>query len=625
LIFSGFEMVSFQRISAFEVSKARVVATQPLLSSLFLVTLATVFLKCSTRKKDGKEHRSWSIVESRRVGRSVVQRHVLYLGEINDSQRAAWQKSIEVFDEQQGHSRQCALFPEDRTLAASDTSAVQVRLDQLQLSRPRTWGACWLGDQLWRELQLDTFFAPLLGVSREGTDWEKVLRVLTLYRLLSPGSEWRLHRHWFGTTALADLLDADQRLAQDDTLYRGLDALLAHKDALFTHLRQRWSDLFAAKFDVLLYDLTSTYFECDVPDNEEDPRRFGYSRDQRSDCVQVIVALVVTPEGLPLAYEMFPGNTADKTTLRDMLQLIQKRYGQAERIWVMDRGIPTEAVLEELRRSDPKVSYLVGTPKGRLTKLEKELADKPWQEVRSQLRVKLLPQDGEVYVLAESGARTHKERAMRRRKLKACWQRLHELQRQELTRDQLLEKLGAARDRAGRSVAGLVKTTVSAEGKLTFTLDRARLRTVRRREGRYLLRTNLSAEDPELLWRCYMQLVFVEEAFRTLKGDLGLRPIYHHKPERIQAHLFVAFLAYCLSITLRQRLKALAGGLMPRVVFEKLATLQLLDVRIPTTDGRELLLVRRTEVDREVALLLARLNLTLPPQPPPRISPPNTN
>lgn len=401
--------------------------------------------------------------------------------------------------------------------------------------------------------------------------------------------------------------------------------MLAHKDELFAHLRQRWSDLFGAQCDVLLYDLTSIYFECDVPAEEIDPRRFGYSRDKRRDCVQVIVALVVTPEGLPLAYEMLPGNTADKTTLRGMLKLIQKRYGAAERIWVMDRGIPTEAVLEELRQSDPKVSYLVGTPKGRLTQLEKELADKPWQQVRAQLRVKLLPQDGEVYVLAESGARTAKERGMRKRQLKVLWQRLHEIQTQDLTRDQRLEKLGGARDRAGRAVAGLVPATVDAAGKLTFQLDRRKLRVVRQREGRYLLRTNLSADNPELLWRCYLQLVFVEEAFRTLKGDLGLRPIYHQKPERIQAHLFVAFLAYCLSITLRQRLKALAGGLMPRVVFEKLATVQLLDVRVPTTDGRELLLVRRAEPEREVALLLARLKLELPPQPPPRITPAKAN
>jgi hypothetical protein len=581
-----------------------------------------MFLKCSVRRKDGKEHRSWSIVESRRLaGGRVTQRHVLYLGEINDSQRAAWQKSIAVFDEQDGQARQCALFPEDRPPPPGATPTVQVRLDGLRLEHPRTWGACWLGDQLWRELHLDTFFSACLGRSREGTDWEKVLRLLTLYRLLSPGSEWRLHRHWFGTTALADLLAVDERVAQDDTLYRCLDLLLAHKEALFGHLRQRWSDLFGARYDVLLYDLTSTYFECDVPENPDDPRRFGYSRDRRSDCVQVIVALVVTPEGLPLAYEMLPGNTADKTTLRDMLRLIRQRYGAAGRIWVMDRGLPTEAVLAELRQSDARVRYLVGTPKGRLTQLEAALAQRPWQEVHPQLRVKLLPQAGELYVLAESAARAHKDRGIRRRQLKAYWQRLGQLQHQNLSRDAVLEKLGAARARAGRVVTGLVRVTVSADGSLTFHLDRAKLRTVRGREGRYLLRTNLSADDPELLWRCYMQLVFVEEAFRTLKGDLGLRPIYHHQPERIEAHLFVAFLAYCLSITLRQRLRALAGGLMPRVVFEKLATLQLLDVRVPTTDGRELLLVRRTEPDRDVALLLERLGLTLPAQPPPRLRP----
>ena len=585
-----------------------------------------MFLKCSVRRKDGKEHRSWSVVESRRwPGGQVTHRHVLYLGEINDSQRAAWQKSIEVFDEAAGQSRQCALFPEDRPPPSGEGFAVQVRLDGLRLERPRMWGACWLGDQLWRELQLDTFFAAGLGCSREGTDWEKVLRLLTLYRLLSPGSEWRLHRHWFGITALADLLGVDERVAQDDTLYRCLDLVLDQKEALFGHLRRRWSDLFGARYEVLLYDLTSTYFECDVPEVAADPRRFGYSRDRRSDCVQVIVALVVTPEGLPLAYEMLPGNTADKTTLRAMLRLIRRRYGAAERIWVMDRGIPTEAVLAELRQSDPRVHYLVGTPKGRLTQLEGALAERPWREVHPHLRVKLLPQAGELYVLAESAARAHKDRGIRRRRLKAYWRRLHQLQAQARGRDVLLQKLGAARARAGRIGAGLVNVSVSPEGKLTFALDRTKLRTVRGREGRYLLRTNLSADDPELLWRCYMQLVFVEEAFRTLKGDLALRPIYHRKPERIEAHLFVAFLAYCLSITLRQRLRALAGGLMPRVVFEKLATLQLLDVRVPTTDGRELLLVRRTEPERDVALLLERLGLTLPAQPPPRIRVPSAS
>jgi len=328
---------------------------------------------------------------------------------------------------------------------------------------------------------------------------------------------------------------------------------------------------------------------------------------------------VVTPEGLPLAYEMMPGNTADKTTLLAMLALVKKRHGQIGRIWVMDRGIPTEAALAQMRACDPPLHYLVGTPKARLNRLEAALAERPWVEVRGQLRVKCVPEDGEVYVLTESPARVNKERAMRRRALKKYWQRLAELaQLKKPARDKLLLKLGKAQGEAG-AAAQLVTVDVSASSALTYQLDRPKLREVRRREGRYLLRTNLTDYDPDVLWRYYMQLVFVEEAFRTLKGDLGLRPVFHQKPERIEAHLFVAFLAYCLSITLRQRLRGLAGGLMPRAVLEKLATIQMLDVRVPTTDGRELLLVRRTEPDQEVTLLLHQLGLTLPAQPPPKI------
>jgi transposase len=582
--------------------------------------MRAMFLKCRQRRKDGKTHRSWSIVESRRYARNkVAHRHVLYLGEINDSQRLAWERTIAVIDERDGTPRQLALFPEDRTPPPGEVETLQVRLSELTLAHPRQWGACWLANELWRTLHLDDFFGARLPQSREGTDWEKVLRILVIYRLLSPGSEWRLHRHWFSTTALADLLGVDERAVQDDTLYRCHDLLLAQKEELFGHLRQRWSDLFGARYEVLLYDLTSTYFECDVPEDESDPRRFGYSRDRRGDCVQVVVALVVTPEGLPLAYEMLPGNTADKTTLRGMLATIRRRFGAAERIWVMDRGIPTEEFLAELRDADPAVRYLVGTPKGRLTRHEAALASQPWREVRPQLRVKLLPHEGELYVLAASEARAGKERGMRRRRLKAYWKRLRELQRQRPARDALLKKLGAAQERAGRIATSLVNVQVAADGALTYQLDRGMLRTVRGREGRYLLRTNLSSDDPELIWRCYMQLCFVEEAFRTLKGDLGLRPIYHQRPDRIEAHLFVAFLAYCLSITLRQKLRAVAGGLMPRVVLEKLATMQMLDVRVPTIDGRELLLTRHTEPGADVALLLAHLELELPPQPPPKI------
>ena len=584
-----------------------------------------MFLKCRTRHKDGKTHRSWSIVESRRyAGNKVAHRHVLYLGEINDSQRTAWERTIAVIDERDGEARQLALFPADRTPPPGGVETLQVRLSEMRLEHPRQWGACWLGDHLWRTLHLDDFFGARLPVSREDTDWEKVLRILVIYRLLSPGSEWRLHRHWFGTTALADLLGVDERAVQDDTLYRCHDLVLPMKEELFGHLRQRWSDLFGVRYEVLLYDLTSTYFECDVPEDENDPRRFGYSRDRRGDCVQVVVALVVTPEGLPLAYEMFPGNTADKTTLRGMLATIRRRYGAAERIWIMDRGIPTEEILTELRATDSGVRYLVGTPKGRLTRYEAALAEKPWQAVRPQLRVKLLPQDGELYVLAESEARAGKERGMRRRRLKAYWKRLGQLQRQRLSRDLLLQKLGAAQERAGRIATSLVSVEVTSDGSLVYQLDHEQLRAVRGREGRYLLRTNLAADDPELIWRCYMQLCFVEEAFRTLKGDLGLRPIFHQRPDRIEAHLFVAFLAYCLMTTLRQQLRSHAAGLMPRVVFEKLATLQMLDVCVPTTDGRELLLTRHTEPSMDVALLLERLNLTLPPQPPPKIRYPAT-
>jgi len=328
----------------------------------------------------------------------------------------------------------------------------------------------------------------------------------------------------------------------------------------------------------------------------------------------------VTPEGLPLAYEMLPGNTADKTTLRAMLALVQKRHGQARRVWVMDRGIPTEEVLAEMRAAAPPVHYLVGTPKGRLTRLEARLTERPWVEVRGQLRVKSLDENGETCVDTESPARVHKERSMRRRALKKYWKRLGELAELKAPkRDEVLLKVGQAREQAGRAVARLVDVNVEADGRLTRRLDRDGLRQARRREGRCLLRTNLADTEPDTFWRYHMQLTAVEESFRTLKGDLGLRPIYHQKPERIEAHLFVAFLAYCLSTTLRQQLRGLAGGLMPRTVLEKLSGLMMLDVSLPTVDGRELVLARRTEPQPDVQLLLAQLGLPLPDQPPPRI------
>jgi len=583
-----------------------------------------MFLRSKTRKKDGKEHRYWSVVENRRVadGR-VVQRHVLYLGEINDAQRAAWCRSIEVFDEDCSASARMALFPEDRSAPELACAVVQVNLSGLQLRRPRQWGACWLACELWDLLELDAFWGTRLRPSRKGTRWLNVLKTLVAYRLIDPGSEWRLHRSWYDRSAMGDLLGEDFAIAQSDTLYRCLDKLVVHREALFSHLQARWHELFDARFEVLLYDLTSTYFECDPP--ESGKRKFGYSRDKRSDCVQVVIALIVTPDGFPLAYEVLPGNTLDKQTLKDFLAKIERQYGKADRVWVMDRGIPTEETLALMRDSDPPVHYLVGTPKGRLTKLEKSFLDQPWQVVRERVTVKLLKQDNEAYVLALSAGRRDKEKAMRRRRLKRLCKRLHELQQQAPSRDQLLLKLGAAKKEAGRAY-GLVKVQVPEKDQpvtpetFTFRLNRKKLRLTRRREGRYLLRTNLANDNPAQLWAYYIQLTEVEQAFKELKGDLGIRPIFHQLDRRIEAHIFVAFLAYCLQVTLKARLRPLAPGLTPRSALEKFAAIQMVDVHLPTTDRRTLVLSRYTEPEPEQQLLLDRLRLRLPEHSPPRIS-----
>jgi transposase len=580
-----------------------------------------MFLRCTRRTKDGKEHHYWNVVENRRVSTGrVVQRQVLYLGEINDSQREAWRKTIEVFEDGSTTPRTMALFPEDRAVELIDESVVRIRLKDLELRRPRQWGACWLACYLYEQLGLDEFWAKRLGPSRKGTRWDLITQALSCYRLIAPGSEWRLHRDWYEKSAMADLLGAGFELAEIHKLYECLDLLLEHKRALFDHLTQRWKDLFNAKYEVLLYDLTSTYFESDPPFPEKDKRKFGYSRDKRFDCVQVVIALIVTPEGFPLAYEVLAGNTLDKTTLRSFLQKIEAQYGKADRIWVMDRGIPTEEVLKEMRESDPPIYYLVGTPKGRLTQYEQALTEKPWCKVREGVDVKLLPQEGEVYVLAQSRDRIHKERAMRRRQLKKLWARLHQLQAMDLTRDELLLKLGAAKQQSP-SAWRLVQIEIPEEKvALRFSLRKDKLRNIRRREGRYLLRTNLVGREPAQMWEFYIQLVHVEEAFRNLKGDLALRPIHHQKQERIEAHIFVAFMAFAMHMTLRRRLRDLAPGLTPRSVLEKFAAVQMIDVLLPTTDERTIILSRHTEPDPELRVLLDQMRLTLPDQPPPRIT-----
>jgi len=545
-----------------------------------------MFLRAKTRKKDGKLHRYWSIVENQRTrsGR-VVQRQVLYLGEINDSQRAAWCRSIEIIDEETHASGSMALFPGDRTAPELHCAVVTVRLNELTVNRPRQWGACWLALEIWNQVGFDLFWRPRLGRTREGTDWLNVFKTLVCYRLIAPGSEWRLHRQWFDRSAVGDLLGEDAALAQPGRLYRCLDKLLEHKQPMFSFLRERWQTLFHARFEVLLYDLTSTYFESAPPEGES-LRTFGYSRDKRPDCVQVVIALIVTPEGLPLAYEVMAGNTSDKTTLWEFVEKIEAQYGKAMRTWVMDRGVPTEATLEKMRTASPRINYLVGAARGRLTRLEQAFLKQPWEQAREHVQVKLLDQEGELYILARSADRVGKERAMRQRTLRKLIKRLHELRRQKLDRDDLLLKLGAAR----------------------------------RREGHYMLRSNITGESPEKLWELYIQLTEVEQAFRELKSDLAIRPIHHQKDERIEAHIFVAFVAYCLQATLKQRLHAPAHGLTPRALLEKFEGIQMVDVHLPTTDGRRLILSRYTEPNADQKLLLHQLKMTLPKQPPPRIA-----
>jgi len=584
-----------------------------------------MFLRSKTRVKDGKDHRYFSVVENRRLNRGkVAQRTVLYLGEINDSQEVAWRKSLEVFDESAQRFARLSLFPGDRELPSDALDSVQVKLSGMELRHPRAFGNCWLGCELWRQLRLDQFWEQKLPAGREAVPWAKVLELLVVNRLIDPGSEFRLHRQWFDRSAMGELLRLDFAVAEKDRLYRCLDRLLEHKQELFLHLRQRWQDLFHTRFDILLYDLTSTYIEGEGEQNPKAKR--GYSRDKRPDCLQVMIALVITPDGFPLAYEVMDGNTSDKTTLRGFLDKIEGLYGKAERVWVMDRGIPTEAVLAEMRDPERKTLYLVGTPRGRLQKYEKQWLELPWQKVRDSVEVKLFAAEGEVYVLAKSTGRQAKEIAIRRRRLVRLLRKLRAMRRSCPPRDQLLMRIGAAKTEAGRAF-GFVKITLpEAKQAVTresfrFHLDKAKLREAELRDGHYLLRSNLVAEDPAILWDRYMQLAQIEAAFKSMKSDLGLRPIYHQLEHRVEAHILVAFLAYCLTVTLQHRLQAHAPGLTPQAVLEKLATIQMLDVCFPTTDNRWLVMPRYTQPEADQAVLLHKLKLSLPQQLPPVLKP----
>jgi transposase len=583
-----------------------------------------MFLRSTNRKKDGKDHRYFSVVENRRLSTGkTTQRIVLYLGEINDKQESSWRKTLEVFEEDGQSSTNLSLFPEDREIPPDAVDALQVKLSGLELRRPRVFGNCWLACETWRQLELDRFWQQRLPDGRETVSWEKVLQLLVVNRLIDPGSELRVHRQWFLQSAMDELLSVDFAVAEKDRLYRCLDKLLEHKQDLFVWLRQRWSDLFQADFEVLLYDLTSTYFEGAMEENPKAKR--GYSRDGRPDCLQVVIALVVTTDGFPLAYEVMDGNTSDRNTLRGFLDNIESTYGKAKRMWVMDRGIPTEAILAEMRDPARPVSYLVGTPKSKIKQHEKKWLELPWQKVRDSVEVKLFEQDGELYVLAKSEGRHLKEIAIRRKRLVRLLRKLRAMRRSLPARDQLLMRIGAAKTEAGRAFGFVQIQLPDARQPVTresfrFSVDRNKLKASELRDGHYLLRSNVSGEDPAVLWTRYVQLTQIESVFRSLKSELGIRPVYHRLEHRVDAHILIAFLAYCLQVTLKNRLMLHAPGLTPTAVLEKLSAIQMIDVYIPTVDGRWLILPRYTQPEKDLLLLLGKLHIDLPAQPPPRIT-----
>lgn len=585
-----------------------------------------MFLRFNTRKKDGKIHRYWSVVENRRLRAGhALQRTVLYLGEINDSQEAAWRKSLDAINETTQLTEQICLFPEDRALPPDALGGLRVKLSELSLQHPRAFGDCWLGCRLWDELELDRFWRERLPEGKAQVAWCKVLELLAVRQLVRPGSKWHLHRHWFVSSAMDQLLDEDFAIAAKNRLYECLDRIDAHRAALFTHLQARWKDLFGATCEVLLYDLTSTYFEGAM---EQAPKaRHGHSRDHRPDCRQVVIAVVLSAEGFPLAYEIMPGNTSDKTTLKGFLDKIQAQYGRARRVWIMDRGIPTEELLKEMRESDPPVSYLVGAPRARWKEFRGEFAQLPWQKLGGTVQAKLLVHERETFVLLQSQDRRSKEMAMRRRKLARLLRALRALRRarqRPWKRDTLLHKLGAAHKEAGGAWR-FVKITVPQAGQSVsrdtfgFELLKEKLKEAEEHDGYTLLRGFGAGDQAGPVWARYLQLGEIEGAFKTLKSDLHLRPVRHHVEQRIEAHILVCFLAYCLQVTLGKRLEAHAPGLTPRAVLQTLSGILMLDVHLPLADGRELVLPRYTQPEAEQRLVLAKLGWDLPEQPPPRI------
>jgi len=589
-----------------------------------------MFLRSNHRIKDGKDHTYWSLVETVRTPDGPRQRTLCYLGELNGSAQARWLKTIEVFNEQ-GEAEQLKLFPSHIEPPEDDPQVARVLLNKVRLERTRQFGACYLGLELWKRLELDHFFEEAIDEAPADVPWSRIAALLTINRLCAPGSELAVEQRWYPSTALDDLLGIEEGKINDTRLYRCLDQILPHKTKLEGHLKERYGSLFGAEFDVLLYDLTSTYVEGAAEDNPM--MRRGYSRDHRPDCEQMVIALIVNSEGFPFSYETFDGNRADVSTVETILRMVERKYGKARRIWIFDRGIVSEENLAAIRKRGGQ--YLVGTPRRQMKRFEAELVKEDWTRVRPEVEVKkvAIPQGEETYILCRTAGRREKEKAIRERFCSRMEEALKRLEKTMATgrlknRHLMERRLGKIQARHP-SVNDLYEISLRETGagvRLSWHMREDRRRWHESREGAYLLRTNLQAETPEELWSKYMQLTEAEASFRALKSELSIRPLFHQKERRVKAHVMVAFLGYALWVTLKhllQRRPALipkpatadVGNTQPLTPMQALALLSKLhsgDIVLPTTDGREIRLRRVTEPTAEQKSLLDLLGSSLP-------------
>ena len=589
-----------------------------------------MFLRSNHRSKDGKDHTYWSLVETVRTADGPRQKTLCYLGELNSSGQARWLRTVEVFNEQ-GEAQQLKLFPSHVEPPADDPQVARVLLNRVRLERTRQFGACYLGLDLWKRLQLDRFFERAVDEKSVDVPWSRVAALLAINRLCAPGSELAIEQRWYPSTALDDLLGIEDGKINDTRLYRCLDRILPHKTKLEQHLKDRYGALFGAEFDVLLYDLTSTYVEGAAESNPM--MRRGYSRDHRPDCKQMVIALIVNSEGFPFSYETFDGNRADVSTMETILRMVERKYGKARRIWVFDRGIVSEENLAAIRKRDGQ--YLVGTPRSQMKQFEAELLKEDWMRVRPEVEVKkvAIPQGEETYILCRTSGRKEKEKAIRNRFSTSMEKALKGLEKtialgRLKDRNKMERRLGKIQARHP-SVNDLYEISLrdTADGvRLFWQMQEDRKSWRESREGAYLLRTNLKAETAEELWAKYMQLTEAEASFRALKSELSIRPLFHQLEPRVKAHVMVAFLGYALWVTLKHLLKRRAAivpkpsvsgvdnaqPLSPMKALALLSTLQSADIVLPTTDGREIRLRRITEPSVEQKSLLHQLGLSLP-------------